>query len=196
MKDSKSPPSTGSVWFVTLLIKESGYRTSWRNLIGYQVTLPPGSDLTIQVTGGSDMDLALFQTTVVPPTSTVGRTGRNVWNRSFPLLTMVTITIVHGLDTHRLLNLWVRKNLQVVWSASLRTSRSHGLLPLSLVNISGASRTCSTTLIPVWLDLGLERLFVFTIKLSTRIFASRGLGMDRWLRLIYRMLAIWLRVMR
>lgn len=196
MKDSQSHPSIGNVWYVTLLVKESGCQTSWRNSIGYRVTLPPLSDLIIRVSGGSDMDLALFQTTVVLPTSTAGKTGRNVWNRSFPLLTMVSITIVHGEDTYKLLDLWVRKNLQVVWFASRRTSQSHGLLPLSLVSISGANKTFGTSFVPERIAHGLETLFVSTTRVLIRSFALRGPGMVRWQRLICRMLAIWFRVMR
>jgi hypothetical protein len=190
MVDSTRRPSIRDELSLCLRKSEGDCQSSWQDLTSCQVLLPQRSDLMIRVYGGSDMDQVLFQSIADRPTSIVGLTGRMLWNPSFQLQTVVSIVIAVGQTEYILAEISARESFLLEWYVFRRPTRSHGLLPRSRVRISGASKISGTTFAYDRVVLGLTDLFVSTINLLTKNFASWGPVAARLLPSIYRRLAI------
>lgn len=191
MKDSVRRPSIKDVLTVRFRLKsESDCRSSWQDLTSCQILLPPRSGLTARLSGGSGTDLALFQSIVDRPTSTVGLTGQIIWKASTQSRTMVSIILAVGQTEFIVARISARKSFVLGYYVSRRPTRNPALLRRSRAPISGVSKISDTTLTNEQLAHGLTTLFAFTIKALIRVCASSGPGMARLLQSIYRLLAI------
>lgn len=190
MADAKSRRSTRLELTLGLRVLHADHcPSSWRDLTSCQISLPPHSDLTIRMYGGSDTAQVLFQSIVDLPTNTVGRIGRIPWNASTQLPTVVSTVIAVGQTEYILDERLVHKDYVLGWYVFLRPTRSRGLLPRSRVQISGVSRISGTTFATGRRSHGLTALFASAIKALTKTYALWGPGLARLLPLIYQRLA-------
>lgn len=190
MKDSKSRHSTMDVLAVWVRVSEPNCRFSWQDWTSCLVLLPQHLDLMILMYGGSGTDQVLSRNIVARPTSIAGLTGQIFLRPSTPLQTMVSIVIAAGHTEYTIMEVPAQMSLDLDFCVFPRPSRSLGLLPRSLVRISGVNKICGTTSVAGPEDPGLGDLFVLTINLLIRNSAFVVPGMARLLRSIYRPQAI------
>jgi hypothetical protein len=188
MKDSLDPPSMRDELRLSLRLREGDCRSSWQDLTSCQILLPPRSDPMIRVYGGSGTDQVLFQSTLDLPISTIGQIGQIPWNPSTQLPTVVSIVIAVGQTEFTLAEKLALTSFDLDYCVSRRPTRNRDSLPRSRVRISGVSKMLDTTSTLDVKEAGLTIFVDFTTKVLTSAFARLGLGMARWLPLIYQRL--------